>query len=231
MPKPAAQEILDAIRNAAQELGRPPSRAEFKTKSGMTEYQILQHFPSWREAVRAAGLIPDPTNIRLDDASLLEDWGELVRRNRRIPTRDHYRREGKFSPGVFEKHFGPWSAVPGKFSEFAQNKPEWADVLPLLPPSAPGRQRVDASLIANETPEEAGQLSLFDRGTPNWRTDRLMATRQTFGDSATSPSTNRVWFSSLAWWRESLDTLSKLSRLASQIVRQSAGSDRTNGRG
>jgi len=154
MPKAAAQEILDAIRNAAQQLGRPPSRAEFRTKSRMTEYQILQYFPSWREAVRAAGLAPDSTNIRLDDDSLLQDWGELVRRNRRIPTRDHYRREGKFSPGVFEKHFGPWSAVPGKFSEFARDKPEWADVLALVPPSAAGRQRGRASPAGDQTPEE-----------------------------------------------------------------------------
>jgi hypothetical protein len=159
MPKPAAQEILDAIRNAAQQLGRPPSKAEFKSKSGMTEYQILQHFPSWREAVRAAGLTPDSTNIRLDDDSLLQDWGELVRRTRRIPTRVQYRREGNFSPGVFERHFGPWSAIPGKFSEFAQNKPEWADVLPLLPPSAPDRRRVDALAIPDETPEGAASAS------------------------------------------------------------------------
>ena len=27
-----------------------------KAHSGMTEYQVLQHFPSWREAVAKAGL-------------------------------------------------------------------------------------------------------------------------------------------------------------------------------
>jgi hypothetical protein len=48
--------ILDAIRRVAQKLGRPPSRAEFKANSGTTEYQVLLHFPNWREAVRAAGL-------------------------------------------------------------------------------------------------------------------------------------------------------------------------------
>jgi hypothetical protein len=34
---------------------------------------------------------------------------------------------------VFEKRFGPWSAVPLKFREFADGKPEWADVVALLP--------------------------------------------------------------------------------------------------
>jgi len=104
---PEKQDVLDAIRSAAQTLGHPPSRSEFKANSGMSEYQVLRHFPSWREAVRMAGLEPDATNIRLDDDVLLRDWGELVRKNRRIPTRAQYRREGSFSPGAFENHFGP----------------------------------------------------------------------------------------------------------------------------
>lgn len=134
---PKKKTVVDAIRKAAQTLGHPRSRAEFKAKSGITEYQVLQHFPSWREAVRAAGLEPDTSNIRLSDCELLVDWAEMVRRHRRIPTRDHYRREGKYSVGVFEKHFGPWSKVPSKFREFARNKPEWADVSALLPVVAP----------------------------------------------------------------------------------------------
>lgn len=138
---PDKQTVLEAIRQAAKTLGHAPSRAEFKARTGMTEYQVLQHFPSWREAVRAAGLEPDPTNIRLDDSDLLQDWGELVRKRRQIPTRDQYRREGKYSPGVFEKHFGPWSAIPGKFREFAQGKAEWADVLALSPVTFPARSQ------------------------------------------------------------------------------------------
>ncbi len=96
MPKslPDRQEILETIRKCAQVLGHSPFRAEFKAHSGMTEYQVLQHFPSWREAVRAAGLEADSTNLRLDDETLLQDWGALVRANRQIPTRDQYRVAG-----------------------------------------------------------------------------------------------------------------------------------------
>lgn len=130
---PDRDEVLKAIRAAAESLGRPPSRAEFKSASGMTEYQVLKHFQSWREAVRAAGLEPHSTNVRINPEVLLEDWGEFVRGVRRIPTRDQYRRDGTYSPGVFEKKFGPWSAMPSKFREFAAGKPEWADVVALLP--------------------------------------------------------------------------------------------------
>lgn len=130
---PNQDEVLNAIRSAAQSLGRPPSRREFMRASGMTEYQVLKQFPSWREAVRAAGLEPHSTNIPIDPEVLLEDWGELVRTIRRIPTRVQYRRDGGHSPGVFERKFGPWSAIPAKFRELAKGKPEWEDVLALLP--------------------------------------------------------------------------------------------------
>ena len=130
---PDKDEVLNAIRDAARTLGRTPSRAQFKSASGMSEYQILKHFPSWREAVRAAGLEPDSTNLPLEPSVLLQDWGELVRRERRIPTRDQYRRAGKFSPGVFERKFGPWSSIPAQFKAFAKSRSEWADVIALIP--------------------------------------------------------------------------------------------------
>src|SRR5207248_1685518 len=118
-------------------LGHAPSRSEFRAATGITERQFLNFFPSWREAVRAAGLTPHSANQKLDDDDLLDDWGTLIRKHRQIPTREQYRREGGFSPGVFEKHFGPWSALPGKFREYAKEKAEWVDVLALLPEAAP----------------------------------------------------------------------------------------------
>jgi len=144
MTHPTADQtaVLDAIRETAKALGRAPSRREFMRSSGMTEYQVLRHFPSWREAVRAAGLDSEPTNVPLEPAVLLEDWGELVRRARRIPTRNQYRRDGSYSPGVFERKFGPWSAIPAKFREFAATRPEWADVLALLPIETASTPRV-----------------------------------------------------------------------------------------
>src|SRR5271165_944321 len=114
-------DVVDAIRTVASQLGRAPSRSEFKSRAGVSEYQILNHFPSWREALRASGLEPDSTNVRLDDTVLLADWGILVRKLRHIPTRVQYRKQGRFSPGAFEKHFGPWSSIPDRFRSFARD--------------------------------------------------------------------------------------------------------------
>lgn len=147
---PERSHVLDCIRKAAASLGRPPSRSEFIASTGISEYRVLLHFPSWREAVRAAGLTPDTTNVRLEDNTLLEDWGRLVRELRQIPTRSQYRSHGNYSPGSFEKHFGPWSAIPAKFRSFAEGKPDWTDVIALLPVSPSQVKSVSAEALDEE---------------------------------------------------------------------------------
>ncbi len=137
----------------------------------MTERQILNHFPSWRDAVRSAGLAPHTANQKLTDEELLEDWGKLVRSRRQIPTREQYRREGKFSPGVFEKHFGPWTRLPARFRDFAKDKSNWTDVVTLLPePTSRWTPKIvgeaDAGCLGAQPTGVSGQYSrLADRST------------------------------------------------------------------
>jgi hypothetical protein len=133
---PTPDEVVAAIKDIAAALGRSPSRSEFISRSGITEYHVLRHFESWNAAVRAAELDPDESHLRANDEELLADWAALVRKHRRIPTRHQYRREGGFSPGVFDRHFGPWSSLPVVFRRFAEGRPEWADVVALLPVAA-----------------------------------------------------------------------------------------------
>jgi hypothetical protein len=132
-PPPDKQHILDSLVAIAKGAGRAPSRSEFASLSGISDHQVAQFFPTWNEAVRAAGLRPNTLNLRLEDRELLEDWGYAVRRNHKIPARRVYRHLGKFDHRTFERRFGPWSKLPEVFRNFAQGKPEWADVVALLP--------------------------------------------------------------------------------------------------
>jgi hypothetical protein len=131
------QLILDSLAAIARGAGRPPSRSEFVALSGISEHSVSQFYPNWNAALRAAGLPPYTLNLRLDDRELLEDWGFAVRRNRAIPARRTYHHLGKFDHRTFERRFGPWSQLPEVFRNFAREKPEWADVLALLPAPAP----------------------------------------------------------------------------------------------
>ncbi len=152
---PDKETVIRSIRKVAAAKNRAPSRAEFRAASGMTEYQVLRHFDSWREAVRAAGLEPDTSNIKLDDSTLLEDWGRMVREHRHIPTRDFYRKAGRFSVTVFDKHFGSWSAVPTRFCDFAGGRSEWVDVVALIP-AEEGNQPVREEESASATDDAQG---------------------------------------------------------------------------
>src|SRR6266478_8790353 len=133
----AKQHISDSIRAIARGLGRAPTRSQFIALAGISEYFVTQCFSSWNDAVRSAGLQANTMNVRLEDSELLKDWGQTVRTNRAIPVRRAYRREGKYDPRTLERRFGPWSSLPEVFLNFAKDNPEWADVLALLPPSAP----------------------------------------------------------------------------------------------
>ena len=106
-------------------------------------------------------------NERLEDQALLEDWGQAVRRNRGIPGHGSYRRYGKHSPNTLQKRFGRWSTIPQVFRNFAEGKPEWADVLTFLPAEAaekerPRRKRGGGSLIL---PGQAPHPALEGRAT------------------------------------------------------------------
>ena len=93
---PDKQHILDSLAAIARGAGRPPSRSEFVSLSGISEHKLSQFFPTWNDAVRAAGLQPYALNVRLEDRELLEDWGRAVRRNHKAPARRAYRHLGKF---------------------------------------------------------------------------------------------------------------------------------------
>jgi hypothetical protein len=136
---PDKKHILNSIAAVAKQLGRAPSRAEFISRSGISLHFVLQSFPSWSQAIRAAGLRPYMLNVRVEDRALLQDWAKVARRNRsilknraRLP-RHIYRRQGKYNPHTLAKRFGGWSSVPRAFRNFAKAKREWADLLALLP--------------------------------------------------------------------------------------------------
>jgi len=160
------QHILDSIRAIARGLGRAPTRSEFVSLAGISEYSVSRCFPSWNDAVRSAGLHANTMNVRLEDSELLKDWGETVRTNRAIPARRAYRRVGKYDPRTLERRFGPWSSLPEVFLNFSKDNQEWADVVALLPvpvlKQEQGSKNAPASPIL---PRKTRHMPLRDRAT------------------------------------------------------------------
>lgn len=173
MSPPASKEdLLAAIRKAVQEAnGRRVSRLEFFKHSGMTQGDINRHFASWTDALDASGLELEPYRFaKLGVDTLLAEWGQVVRKHGQVPTRVQFRlRGGRHSRATFQAKFGSWSAIPSKFREYAQDKPEWADVLGLLPPVLLSVPRSTASPVEERTESPGAPVSrrarLTDRPT------------------------------------------------------------------
>jgi hypothetical protein len=105
------EKVLAAIRRAAAELGRAPSRGELRRITGLSHYRVLAEFPTLRDAVRAAGLEPNPKGEKISTEDLLSDWKRVAEKLGRRPSRAEYVREGKYSAGAFVGRFGSWGNI------------------------------------------------------------------------------------------------------------------------
>jgi hypothetical protein len=76
------EEILDQLRASAERLGRSPTMREFEDDAETTVHPqtVIQHFGSWNEAKRKAGLVPRRFAEPADLIRLLRELGEELGR-------------------------------------------------------------------------------------------------------------------------------------------------------
>jgi hypothetical protein len=79
------EQILDELRASATRLKRSPTMREFASDPETTVHPqtVIEHFGSWNEAKRAAGLVPRRFATREELVGLLRDLGEELGR---VPT-------------------------------------------------------------------------------------------------------------------------------------------------
>jgi hypothetical protein len=106
----------------------------------VSHYRVLAVFPTLREAVRAAGLEPNPKGEKISTEDLLADWKRVAEKLGRRPSRAEYVREGKYSAGALTVRFGSWSGIStAKVAKCAKEKlPESPNLHPSKPKSLAG---------------------------------------------------------------------------------------------
>ena len=100
-------QILGELKASAARLGRSPTMREFAADAETTVHPqtVIEHFGSWNEAKRAAGLVPRRFATREELVGLLRELGEELGR---VPTaRDIDERKGSMpSKSLYWHTFG-----------------------------------------------------------------------------------------------------------------------------
>lgn len=128
--------LTAAIREAAKACGgRPFTRKWFISRSKFRYRAIYDLYPSWTEALRAAGMEWSARSREAPLEELAEEWGKCARKLGRVPTQKEFGRVcGRRRPQTITRRCAPWNGLPNFFRKFAAGKEEWEDVVGLLPP-------------------------------------------------------------------------------------------------
>jgi len=129
------EEIITAIQDCADELGRVPTVAELKEMRRVTLRTVRRFFGRYVEALREAGFDPRGSGYKLDLDTLFQDWAGVARRVGKLPGLVEYSRESRYSVGPLLTRFGGWTEVPRGMLQFVREKGleiEWGDVLKML---------------------------------------------------------------------------------------------------
>jgi len=103
--------IVTEIKGIAGEIGTGTvSRSQFKSESGISEWQIYKYFDTWNEAVEAAELTPTDVS-RIDDTKPLREMKEVFVKFGGVCTRMKFDKLCRYSTDVYKKSFGKWNDI------------------------------------------------------------------------------------------------------------------------
>ena len=81
MSSRSKKELIEAIKSASKLSSEEPLiQRTFFANSDITISDVLQYFPKWSDACRAAGVKYDTSRDRKNNEDLLSDWGQVCRR-------------------------------------------------------------------------------------------------------------------------------------------------------
>jgi hypothetical protein len=155
------EEIIAAVKECAEKLGRTPNVEELKTSTEINAYKIRKSFGSYMLLLGEAGLDAKGHGHRAEPRALCLDWAEITRKLKKVPTIAEYQRHSKFSVRPLTTRYKGWKQVAaGMRNYLIENRldVEWSDIMNLItehmhPPaknsifsktsSPPSRPRID----------------------------------------------------------------------------------------
>jgi hypothetical protein len=138
------EQIIAAIQEYAQKLGRKPTMEEFTQWTRMSARQLFKAFDTWAEALEKSGFAAFGPGRPIPMRVLFENWASVVRDIKKVPTAAEYRRRGAFSLRVFRSRFGLWGSVVTGMREFAIKQgadAEWKEAMEVIDAYLGGKEK------------------------------------------------------------------------------------------
>ena len=156
------EQIMAAIVECEEKLGRSPSFIELATMTGVTRKQVRWHFGDYRKALKACGLegMHGGGGSKLDMDRLFKDWARVVRELKRVPSTPEYVKLGKYSQTPLMMRFGVWANVPEGMKVFVQQQSwteEWRDVVEIIDAHQGSRRKNAWPPVGKKSPDERVQ--------------------------------------------------------------------------
>jgi hypothetical protein len=128
-------ELKAAIVASVAKLGHVPSRAELLKQAGVTPRHIRKHFGTYRSALEACGHERSGSGKKVLMQSLFQDWSEIVRTLKKVPTLVEYEQRSRYSVRPLMRVFSTWTNVPDGMKLYAEGEglaEEYKDVLDVI---------------------------------------------------------------------------------------------------
>ena len=129
------EKIKAAILACVEKLGQAPTHAELLRHGGVSRREVRKHFGTYKRALEECRLESRGSGRKLEMEELFQDWTEVVRKLKRLPTILEYEELSKYCATPLRTRFGSWPPVPDAMKLYAQehgHTEEWKDVMELV---------------------------------------------------------------------------------------------------
>lgn len=129
------EQMMAAIKECAESLGRVPSQTEAMKMKGLSVPMIRRNFGTYNQFLGVCKLEGRKQGQKYGTEQLLRAWAKVVRKLKKIPSVVAYEQWSENSETAFRSRFGSWKRVPQAFKQYAVRNgwtEEWRDVLELI---------------------------------------------------------------------------------------------------
>src|SRR6267154_171673 len=129
------EQMMAAIKECAENLGRVPSQTEAMKMKGLTVPMIRRNFGTYNQFLGVCKMEGRKQGQKYGTEQLLLEWARVTRKLKKIPSVVAYEQLSDCSETPFSVRFGSWKRVPQVFKQYAERKgwmKDWQDVLALV---------------------------------------------------------------------------------------------------